>query len=94
VLLKERLALGVTPSCLVGVRGTKAAFHWARPVAARLPSLEASDYLPAVIAGLPLSDVYRERLRLMTVCAGRYHDCSDVPGFDRRLIYSGIVDAW
>jgi hypothetical protein len=64
-----------------------------------LPSLETLDvpYLPTVIlaaTGLPLSDVYRERLRLMMLCAGRYHGCSQIPGFHRRLIDSGIVDAW
>jgi Sulfatase len=64
-----------------------------------LPSLELLDvpYLPSVIlaaAGLPLSDVSRERLRLMTLCKGRYHGCVEIPGFHRRLIDSGIVDAW
>jgi phosphoglycerol transferase MdoB-like AlkP superfamily enzyme len=64
-----------------------------------LPSLETLDvpYLPDVIlaaAGLPLSDVNRERLRLMTLCKGRYHGCAEIPGFHRRLIDSGIVDAW
>jgi hypothetical protein len=61
-----------------------------------LPSLETLDvaYLPAVIlagAGRPLSDTYRERLRLMT---GRYHGCPEIPGFHRRLIDAGIIDAW
>lgn len=64
-----------------------------------LPNSETLDvpYLPNVIlaaAGLPLSDVYRERTRLMTLCEGRYHGCSQIPGFHRRLIDSGIVDAW
>ena len=64
-----------------------------------LPSLEALDvaYLPALIlagAGLPLSDTYRERLRLMTLCEGRYHGCPEIPGFHRRLIDAGIIDAW
>jgi phosphoglycerol transferase MdoB-like AlkP superfamily enzyme len=64
-----------------------------------LPSLETLDvpYLPNVIlaaAGLPLSDVYRERLRLMTLCEGRYHGCPEIAGFHRRLIDSGIIDAW
>jgi len=64
-----------------------------------LPSLETLDvaYLPALIlagAGLPLSDTYRERLRLMTLCEGRYHGCPEIPGFHRRLIDAGIIDAW
>jgi sulfatase-like protein len=65
----------------------------------QLPSLETLDvpYLPDIIlaaARLPLSDVNRERLRLMTLCKGRYHGCAEIPGFHRRLIDSGIVDAW
>lgn len=64
-----------------------------------LPNLEILDvpYLPSVIlaaAGLPVSDAYRERLRLMMLCEGRYHGCPEVPGFHRRLIDSGIIDAW
>ena len=64
-----------------------------------LPRLEALDvpYVPSVIlasAGLPLSDVNHERLRLMTLCNGHYHGCLEIPGFHRRLIDSGIIDAW
>lgn len=64
-----------------------------------LPSLQVLDvpYLPSVIlaaTGLPLSDVDRERLRLMMLCQGRYHGCPETLGFHRRLIDSGIVDAW
>ena len=64
-----------------------------------MPSLETLDvpYLPSVMlasARLPLSDTFRERLRLMMLCQGRYHGCSAIPGFHRRLIDSGIVDAW
>jgi hypothetical protein len=47
-------------------------------------------------AGLPLSDAYRERKRLMSVCNGRYHGCSrpnEILMFHRRLMDSGIVDA-
>jgi hypothetical protein len=54
-------------------------------------------YLPSVIldaAGLPLPDSHRERLRLMTLCEGRYHGCPEIPEFHRRLIDSGIIDAW
>ena len=45
-----------------------------------LPRLEMLDvaYLGTVLieaAGLPLPDSYRERRRLMLLCAGRYHDC-------------------
>jgi hypothetical protein len=64
-----------------------------------LPSLEMLDvpYLPSVIlaaAGLPLPDAHRERLRLMMLCEGRYHGCAETPVFHRRLIDSGIIDAW
>ena len=37
-------------------------------------------YLGTVLleaAGLPLSDAYRERRRLMLLCQGRYHDCAE-----------------
>ena len=64
-----------------------------------LPSLEILDvpYLPSVIlaaAGLPLPDAHRERLRVMTLCEGRYHGCPEIPKLHRRLIDSGIIDAW
>jgi hypothetical protein len=66
-----------------------------------LPDLDMLDvpYLGGVIleaAGLPLSDSFRERKRLMQVCAGRYHSCGkreEVLGFHRRLIESGLIDA-
>ena len=66
-----------------------------------LPPVDTLDvpYLGTVIleaAGLPLSDVYRERKRLMMLCNGRYHDCparNEIPAFHRRLIDSGIIDA-
>jgi hypothetical protein len=63
-----------------------------------IPSVEALDvpYLPAVLlasAGLPLPEVYRERLRLLRACRGRYQGCPEIPAFHRRMIESGIVDA-
>ena len=66
-----------------------------------LPSVDVLDvpYLGGVIleaAGLPLSDSYRERKRLMRICGGRYHGCGrreEVLGFHRRLIDSGLIDA-
>jgi hypothetical protein len=69
--------------------------------AARPADLQALDvpYLGVVLleaAGLPLSDAFRERRRLMAVCGGRYHDCPDrqqILRFHRRLIESGIIDA-
>jgi hypothetical protein len=54
-------------------------------------------YLGAVIlqqAGLPLSEPYKERLRLMEVCHGVYHGCSrrnEILGFHRRLIESNLI---
>ncbi len=67
----------------------------------RLPDVAVLDvpYLGTVLlqaAGLPLSDAYKERLRLLHACAGRYDGCKDpmaVPRFHRRLIDSGLVDA-
>ena len=66
-----------------------------------LPDLETLDvsYLGTMMlesAGIPLSDTYRERKRLMTLCNGRYHGCSErseILKFHRRLIDSGLVDA-
>jgi hypothetical protein len=66
-----------------------------------LPGLESLDvaYLGTVLieaAGLPLPDSYRERRRLMLLCAGRYHDCparEEVLRFHRRLIASGLMKA-
>lgn len=67
----------------------------------RLPDVPVLDvpYLSTVIlqsAGLPLSDSYLERRRLLEHCRGQYNGCSD-PGtmlkFHRRLIDSGLVDA-
>jgi phosphoglycerol transferase MdoB-like AlkP superfamily enzyme len=66
-----------------------------------LPSLDVLDvaYLGTVLlqaAGIPLSDSYRERRRLMMLCKGRYHDCAtndEVLRFHRRLIDSGLMKA-
>ena len=66
-----------------------------------LPAVDALDvpYLGAVIleaAGLPLSDVYRERKRLMTLCEGHYRSCaarSEILKFHRRMIDSGLMDS-
>ena len=68
---------------------------------APLPALDTVDvpYLGTVIleaARLPLSDVYRERKRLMTLCEGRYYECparDEIRAFHRRLIDAGIMDA-
>jgi phosphoglycerol transferase MdoB-like AlkP superfamily enzyme len=66
-----------------------------------LPEVEMLDvpYLPVVIldaAGLPLSDSFRERQRLLTACKGRYFTCEQrgaILAFHRRLIDSGLVDS-
>ena len=66
-----------------------------------LPSFDTLDvaYLGSVIldlAGLPLPDSHRERLRLMALCQGRYYGCSrrdEILRFHRRLIDSGVVAA-
>jgi hypothetical protein len=56
-------------------------------------------YLGAVIleaAGLPLSDVYNERKRLMKLCGGRYRSCEarhEILKFHRRMMDSGLMDA-
>jgi hypothetical protein len=64
-----------------------------------LPAYDPLDiaYLGAVmleVAGLPLSQVQRERERLMMACGGRYFGCqpsSEILAFHRRLINSGFV---
>jgi phosphoglycerol transferase MdoB-like AlkP superfamily enzyme len=66
-----------------------------------LPQYEILDvsYLGTVmldLAGLPLSDSHRERKRLMSLCRGRYYDCSnrdEILQFHRRLIDSGVMAA-
>jgi hypothetical protein len=74
------------------------AVNYKRPA---LPNIETLDvaYLGAVLlqqAGLPLSEAWNERLRLMTLCNGRYYDCKrrdEVLAFHRRLIDSGLMEA-
>jgi len=66
-----------------------------------LPPFETLDvaYLGSVVldlAGLPLPDSHRERLRLMTLCQGRYYTCArrrEILRFHRRLIDSGVIQA-
>lgn len=66
-----------------------------------LPPFDAIDvpYLGTLLlqaARLPFSDAYRERLRLLTLCEGRYYSCrqrGEVLRFHRRLIDSGLVKA-
>jgi hypothetical protein len=66
-----------------------------------LPDVETLDvaYLGAILlkqSGLPLPDAWRERLRLMSVCKGRYYSCGrrdDVLAFHRKLIDSGLMEA-
>ena len=68
--------------------------------APRLPAIDTVDvpYLGSIIlqqAGLPLSEPYRERLRLLQACDGRYHSCSrrqEILAFHRRLIDSRLID--
>ena len=65
-----------------------------------LPSVETVDvpYLGTILlqqAGLPLSEPYKERVRLMQACDGRYHTCSrrqEILAFHRRLIESRLID--
>ena len=66
-----------------------------------MPAVDTLEvpYLGSVLlqaAGVPLSEAYQERLRLMAMCNGRYFTCpqkSEILGFHRRLIDSGLVDA-
>ena len=66
-----------------------------------MPAVDTLEvpYLGSVLlqaAGVPLSEAYQERLRLMAMCNGRYFTCpqkSEILGYHRRLIDSGLVDA-
>ncbi len=66
-----------------------------------LPPHDVVDvpYLGLVIqqaAGLPLSDAWRERAKLMTLCQGRNYGCTAQPSvlaFHRRMIDSGLIVA-
>lgn len=66
-----------------------------------LPHVETLEvpYLGAVLlqaARVPLSEAFAERLRLMALCDGRYYTCanrSEILGFHRRLMDSGLVEA-
>jgi Sulfatase len=71
--------------------------HYPTP---RLPDVDVLDvpFLSTVIlqsAGVPLSDSYLERRRLMNLCKGRYDGCPEgaMLKFHRRLIDSGLVQA-
>lgn len=66
-----------------------------------LPKHDIVDvpYLGAILfksAGLPLSEAYRERTRLMDACDGRYHRCANekaILAFHRKLIDAGIMQS-
>ena len=72
--------------------------NYAPPAMPAVETLEV-PYLGAVLleaAGLPLSPSYAERLRLMALCEGRYYTCrnkTEILGFHRRLMDSGLVEA-
>ena len=65
----------------------------------QMPEFETLDvaYLGSTVlkvAGIPLTDVDRERGRLMALCEGRYYDCafqSEILEFHRRLIDSRLM---
>lgn len=66
-----------------------------------LPDVDVLDvpYLGAVLlnaARLPVSEAQTERLRLLSVCKGRYFTCTrrnEILSFHRRLIDSGLMTA-
>lgn len=91
----EAVVAGANPLSMISYYAIDAIGHTLPP----LPDIDTLDvaYLGTVLieaAGLPLSDTYRERRRLMHACGGHYHDCprrAEVLRFHRRLIDSGIV---
>ena len=66
-----------------------------------MPDVETLEvpYIGTVLldaARIPMSDAYKERLRLLSLCDGRYFTCAEkneILGFHRRLIDSGLVEA-
>lgn len=91
----EAVMAGNNPLSFISYYGVDAV-GYALPPLPEIDSLDAAFLGTVVIeaAGLPLSDTYRERRRLMTLCSGRYHDCpkrGEVLRFHRRLIDSDIV---
>jgi hypothetical protein len=90
----EQVLRSGNPAALITYYVVDAVHYQALP----LPDLEilGVPYLGTIMleaARLPLSDTYRERKRLMMLCNGQYHGCSETLHFHRRLIDSGIVDA-
>jgi hypothetical protein len=79
-------------------------YYSVRGVNYRVPPLPQFDtldvpYLGTVVldlARLPLSDSHRDRMRLMSLCKGRYYGCrhrEEILIFHRRLIESGLMAA-
>lgn len=70
-----------------------------RPAPLTIPPVVDVPYLGTLLqasAGLPLSDSYRERQRLIASCDGRYAGCYDankILSFHRRLLDSALLDA-
>jgi phosphoglycerol transferase MdoB-like AlkP superfamily enzyme len=66
-----------------------------------MPDVDVLDvpYLGSLLlsaARLPLSDAHHERLRLLSICRGRYFTCDkrdEILSFHRRLIDSGLMTA-
>ena len=93
----EDIKLGMESVGLITYFAVDALNHTPPP----LPPFETLDvaYLGATVleqAGLPLTDAWRERLRLMAMCGGRYYGCSrrdEILAFHRRLIDSGLMEA-
>lgn len=67
------------------------------PRAHQLPDIVDVPYIGTMLqvaAGLPLSDSYAARKRLLAACDGRYHGCEDqdrVLDFHRKLIDSALL---
>ncbi len=65
-----------------------------------LPDVDLLDvpYLSVAVleaAGLPMPESYQERRRLMLLCKGRYHGCTqrnEILAFHRRLLNSNLLD--
>jgi Sulfatase len=72
--------------------------NWRAPPMPAVPIMDVPYVGLALLeaARLPLSDAFKERKRLMALCQGRYHSCTEegaILAFHRRLIDSGIMNS-
>jgi phosphoglycerol transferase MdoB-like AlkP superfamily enzyme len=72
--------------------------NWRAPAMPDVPILDVPYIGLALLeaAKLPLTDAFQERKRLLQLCQGRYHSCTEegvIMAFHRRLIDAGIMNS-